>query len=186
LLPPERELAQRFGVSRTTLRTAIANLALQGRLEVRHGVGTVVTAPSQGESSFDVFTSAGQSRNHASALAEVYALLMGQLAGLAAERVTPATAENVAAAVTAGGSGFTVAIAVASGNLTAPGLIERFHLATQSPDQVHESRSLAGSEQLLLALRRTVQAAISAGDRGAAVGAMELYMTSWRRRSGLL
>ena len=41
-LPPERELAERFGVSRTVLREAVRILVAKGLLETRHGVGTVV------------------------------------------------------------------------------------------------------------------------------------------------
>ena len=44
-LPPERELAQRLGVSRTTLRDGVSRLALLGLLEVRHGDGTYVRSP---------------------------------------------------------------------------------------------------------------------------------------------
>lgn len=43
-LPPERELAQRLGVSRMTLRRAVDSLVAQGRLIRRHGVGTFPVA----------------------------------------------------------------------------------------------------------------------------------------------
>lgn len=41
-LPPEREFAERIGVSRTVLREAVRILVTKGLLETRHGVGTVV------------------------------------------------------------------------------------------------------------------------------------------------
>ncbi len=41
-LPSENELAELFGVSRTTLRAAVQTLLSQGILERRHGVGTFV------------------------------------------------------------------------------------------------------------------------------------------------
>lgn len=41
-LPPERELAQKFGVSRLTLRAAIARLEQEGLVEARQGAGVVV------------------------------------------------------------------------------------------------------------------------------------------------
>ncbi len=44
-LPPERELAQRLGVSRTTLRDGVSRLSFLGLLEVKHGDGTYVRAP---------------------------------------------------------------------------------------------------------------------------------------------
>jgi GntR family transcriptional repressor for pyruvate dehydrogenase complex len=44
-LAPERDLANQFGVSRTTLRDAIRELELLGYLDVRQGDGTVVRNP---------------------------------------------------------------------------------------------------------------------------------------------
>ncbi len=41
-LPPERELAAQFNVSRITIRKAIAGLVAEGVLETRHGSGTYV------------------------------------------------------------------------------------------------------------------------------------------------
>jgi GntR family transcriptional regulator, transcriptional repressor for pyruvate dehydrogenase complex len=41
-LPPERELAARLGVSRTSVRAGIASLAAKGVLVTRHGAGTFV------------------------------------------------------------------------------------------------------------------------------------------------
>ncbi|MFF8848172.1 FadR/GntR family transcriptional regulator [Streptomyces sp. NPDC015127] len=41
-LPPERELASGYGVTRTTLKHAFGRLAQAGLLETRHGVGTRV------------------------------------------------------------------------------------------------------------------------------------------------
>ena len=42
-LPSERELGERFGVSRTVVREAIRSLASKGMLEVRTGIGATVT-----------------------------------------------------------------------------------------------------------------------------------------------
>jgi LacI family transcriptional regulator len=48
-LPPERELADRFGVSRPTLRLALAQLRREGFLRVRHGIRTqIVRRPQPG------------------------------------------------------------------------------------------------------------------------------------------
>jgi DNA-binding FadR family transcriptional regulator len=43
MLPPEGELAQQFGVSRTVIREGVRVLASRGMLEVKQGRGTVVT-----------------------------------------------------------------------------------------------------------------------------------------------
>jgi GntR family transcriptional regulator len=45
LLPPEVSLAGRLGISRSTLRMAIARLEAEGRLERKSGVGTRVVEP---------------------------------------------------------------------------------------------------------------------------------------------
>lgn len=42
LLPPERELADYYGVNRTTVRHALSRLEQMGLVETRHGVGTRV------------------------------------------------------------------------------------------------------------------------------------------------
>lgn len=44
-LPAERELAERFGVSRVTLRQAVGELVLDGKLIRKHGSRTVVAPP---------------------------------------------------------------------------------------------------------------------------------------------
>lgn len=41
-LPPERELAEQLGVSRTVVRESVHILVARGLLETKHGVGTVV------------------------------------------------------------------------------------------------------------------------------------------------
>src|ERR1700674_2600730 len=46
MLPPERELAEMFQVSRSSLRDAIRALELMGLVESRQGEGTVVRDPS--------------------------------------------------------------------------------------------------------------------------------------------
>lgn len=48
LLPNERELAARYGVARATLRQALEQLELEGRLQRRRGVGTTVAPPRVG------------------------------------------------------------------------------------------------------------------------------------------
>ena len=42
ILPPERELAESFGVSRSSIRDAIRRLELMGMVEPSQGSGTIV------------------------------------------------------------------------------------------------------------------------------------------------
>lgn len=44
-LPAERVLAERFGVARATIRQALQQLAVEGRVQRRHGSGTFVAPP---------------------------------------------------------------------------------------------------------------------------------------------
>jgi DNA-binding GntR family transcriptional regulator len=50
VLPNERDLAARYGVARATLRQALDQLELEGRLQRRRGVGTTVAPPRMGVS----------------------------------------------------------------------------------------------------------------------------------------
>lgn len=54
VLPPERDIAEEFGVSRFTVRRALKTLAAEGRLVRRQGSGTVIAPPAAGriEASF--------------------------------------------------------------------------------------------------------------------------------------
>ncbi len=47
-LETEVALAARLGISRTTVRQALASLVAEGRLERRHATGTYVVPPSAG------------------------------------------------------------------------------------------------------------------------------------------
>ncbi|WP_052852769.1 GntR family transcriptional regulator [Streptomyces avicenniae] len=47
-LPDERTLAARFGVARATLRQALDQLEMEGRLQRRRGIGTTVAPPRVG------------------------------------------------------------------------------------------------------------------------------------------
>jgi GntR family transcriptional regulator, transcriptional repressor for pyruvate dehydrogenase complex len=47
-LPPERELAKQFGVSRPSMREALIALEVEGYVEVRPGSGILVTTPESG------------------------------------------------------------------------------------------------------------------------------------------
>ena len=80
-LPPERELAERFGVSRPTIREAIIALEALGRVEVKTGSGVYVLAAPTQKNGIDVSVSAFE-------LTEARALIEGEAAALAATMMT--------------------------------------------------------------------------------------------------
>jgi GntR family transcriptional regulator, transcriptional repressor for pyruvate dehydrogenase complex len=90
-LPPERELARQFGVSRTVIREAVRSLTAQGLLEVRAGSGSVISNPSAKviAESMALFLRVGRHDLDYRKILEVRRLLEVEIAGLAAERHTP-------------------------------------------------------------------------------------------------
>jgi DNA-binding FadR family transcriptional regulator len=95
-LPPEKDLSERLGLSRNSLREAVKALELVGVLDVRQGDGTYVTsldaelllAPMV--FMVDLSDEAGSSELHA-----VRRILETETAGLAARASTPALVETL-------------------------------------------------------------------------------------------
>ena len=90
-LPSERELAERFAVSRTVIREAVRTLVAKGWLEVKPGSGTLVCAPSQQTvvRSVAAFMRFGKAQLDYRSIHEVRRVLEVEIAGLAAQRRTP-------------------------------------------------------------------------------------------------
>ena len=88
-LPPERELGEQFGVSRTAVREAIKILREKGLIEIRHGRGTFVTNGTPGvmRQSLDLLMKFGTTDGFAN-LVEVREILEPEIAALAALRMT--------------------------------------------------------------------------------------------------
>ncbi|MGA9475321.1 MAG: FadR/GntR family transcriptional regulator [Terriglobales bacterium] len=87
-LPAERDLAQRFGVSRTAVREAVKTLREKGLVEAYSGRGTFVTnGTSQAiRQSLDLMIRINQQDGSAN-LAELRLVLEPEIAGLAASRI---------------------------------------------------------------------------------------------------
>jgi DNA-binding FadR family transcriptional regulator len=101
-LPPERELAERLGVSRGTVREAVQFLHALGVVEIRHGSGTFVRALPED----DAVTLSEEWRRWTArhsdtvrALLEIRMGLESFAAQLAAERGTPDQLESMADAL---------------------------------------------------------------------------------------
>ena len=88
-LPPERELAERLKVSRSSLREAMRALELQGLLVSRPGAGTFVSTESLDTLISIIAASFSETSGILNDIFEVRHLLEPQIAALAAERVTP-------------------------------------------------------------------------------------------------
>ncbi|TFD49203.1 FadR family transcriptional regulator [Cryobacterium sp. Hh11] len=87
LLPAERELAERLGVSRATLAQALVALEVLGVIDVQHGTGAVlVYRPSIAT----VISGLREHRNRLPEIVEARSTLEVKLAELAAERRTDA------------------------------------------------------------------------------------------------
>src|SRR3954463_12559483 len=97
-LPPERELAQRLGISRATLSQALVALEVIGVVVVRHGDGTVLTERARTAPVIEAI------RAHADRLPEIIEArdaLESKLASLAASRRTEADLVAIRAALAA-------------------------------------------------------------------------------------
>lgn len=99
-LPAERDLAQRFGVSRTAVREAVKALREKGLVEAYSGKGTFITdgTTQAVRQSLDLMVKIGQTEgsNH---LAEVRAILEPEIAALAATRIQEAELTTMREAV---------------------------------------------------------------------------------------
>ena len=87
-LPPERELADRLQVSRSSLREAMRALELQGLVVSRPGAGTFVSTESLDTLISIIASSLSEARDGLNDVFEVRHLLEPQIAALAAERAT--------------------------------------------------------------------------------------------------
>jgi GntR family transcriptional repressor for pyruvate dehydrogenase complex len=97
-LPTEQQLSERFGVSRNVVREAVSRLKSMGLLVSRQGAGVFVAPRGQARAlAFD--PSVLQSLDSVVQVVEVRRALEGEVAALAAQRITPAKARALRAAL---------------------------------------------------------------------------------------
>lgn len=96
-LPPERELAQGFGVSRTVVREALKVLEAQGVLESMTGSGVYVRSAdfSIVSKSIHTYLQLLSQENVELKVVEIRRVLEIEIAALAAQRATPAQLEEL-------------------------------------------------------------------------------------------
>src|SRR5512132_646502 len=88
-LPPERELAERFRVSRTSVREALRSLQSRGLIEIRAGEGAFVRAVPGEARSEPLALGILPHREAVGELFEARRILEPAIAALAARRATP-------------------------------------------------------------------------------------------------
>jgi DNA-binding FadR family transcriptional regulator len=183
-LPPERELAQRLGVSRATLSQALVALEVIGVVSVRHGDGTVLSDAPGPRRIVEAI------RAHANRLPEIIDTrdaLETKIAALAAQRRTAEDLARIDEALAA------MASEVEAGERGVEG-DERFHgavttaahslllarLMDEIRDLIRETRieslSQPGRPSDSLAGHRAIADAIRAGDPEAAAAAMHAHV----------
>jgi GntR family transcriptional repressor for pyruvate dehydrogenase complex len=185
-LPAERELAERLGVSRASIKQAVVVLEVQGLLDVRHGGGMFLRTDSL---DVEPVMELVERRRRLPEVLEAREALETKLAELAAERRTPGELDEIDAAVAhmaaeiengdVGGHGdqmFHAAVTAAAHNP----LMAQFmrSIAEQIAESRHESLRQSGRPVRSLAQHRRIADAIREGDGRAAAEEMRRHMRS--------
>ena len=186
-LPPERELAQQFGVSRASVREAMRLLDQKGLVDIKPGAGTFVTEDVV-EAIVQAFSNLlAESEDGAGDVFEMRLLLEPHVASLAAQRATDADIERLrrilkeqGTDIETGGTGvaydtaFHFAIANTTNNSA---LVAVTHAISDILSQSRED-SLMSPERSQKSLRSHLQilAAIESGDPEATQTAMHEHI----------
>ncbi|NVM96541.1 FadR/GntR family transcriptional regulator [Arthrobacter wenxiniae] len=184
LLPAERELAQRLGVSRATLVQALVALEVLGVIDVQHGNGAVlVYRPSIAT----VIKGLREHRNRLPEIVEARSTIEVKLAGLAAARRTDSEMEAMdaaldvmAAEIANGGKGlngdelFHQAVTAAAHSAVLAQLMT--FIAEMVLETRMESLGQPGRPEQSLASHRSIAEAIRAKDSKAAAAAMQAHI----------
>lgn len=196
-LPAERELARSLKVSRSSLREALGELEMQGRIVIRVGSGAYVAdagvrQPPQSRrraevSPFDVL--------------RTRRLVEGEAAALAARNATPAQLKAMARAFerlaadmranrmqSPADRDFHLCIAAASGNSALALVIERLWAEGGQPlnARIEELFVTRGRKRDNIAEHRAVLQAIRNGDGAAARRAMRAHLANAERQRMML
>lgn len=191
-LPAERDLAQRFKISRASLRAALHSLAGMGLVQFRHGSGTYITEgpPVLSEGPLSLLASLHGFTDDE--MFEARSQLEVGVAGLAAQRATLAHLAQMRAEIAGMAAAtrdphkylvhdidFHRTIAAASGNPILGALVEMVSniLYRQRRETVAQALDLAPS----LAMHRRIYRAIAAGDPERAREAMNQHLIQTQR-----
>ncbi|MEU6119364.1 FadR/GntR family transcriptional regulator [Streptomyces sp. NPDC047117] len=184
-LPPERELAQRLGVSRASVKQAIVVLEVQGLVEVRHGGGTYLVRGTLDAA--EPVERLVERRRRLPDVLEAREAMETKLAELAARRRTDADLEalddalaHMAQEVADGGPGvegdrrFHAAVTAAAHST----LLAEFMraIAEQITESRNESLRQPGRPKRSLAQHRRILEAIREGNPRSAATAMRRHL----------
>jgi GntR family transcriptional regulator, transcriptional repressor for pyruvate dehydrogenase complex len=187
MLPPERELVQMFGVSRSSIRDAIRRLETVGLLEPRQGVGTVVRDVSADAVFAPVAGALLQKRKVIHELLDVRMIIEPALARRAALHSSPEQIAEMEAILnrqeqkvqegelaTEEDTDFHYHIALAADN----GVMLKLTLVLMDSLREMRERSLqvGGRPEKSLVAHRRILAAIKRGDAAAAEAAMRRHL----------
>lgn len=194
-LPGERALAAKLGVSRASLREALAALELAGRVTIRVGSGVYVRAARVGRGA----RAASRTRGETSPFDVFRArrLVEAETAALAARHATPAQLRDIGAAfarlaadmrrdraASPADRRFHVLIAAASGNTALAQIVEALW-AQQSRPLTARMETLfvtAGRKRDNVGEHRRILDAIRARDPAAARRAMRVHLMNAERQ----
>jgi GntR family transcriptional repressor for pyruvate dehydrogenase complex len=188
-LPPERELAERLGVSRVSIKQAIVVLEVQGLVDVRHGGGTYLRRDSLDVEPVDVLV---DRKRRLPDVLEAREALETKLAELAAQRRTQQDLAEIEAAMVAmrrqidagelgidGDRRFHAAVTAAAHS----SLLAQFmrSIAEQIAESRQESLRQRGRPPRSLNQHQRIADAIRAGDPRAAASAMRRHVRAVSR-----
>jgi DNA-binding FadR family transcriptional regulator len=192
VLPPERSLAERFGVSRGSVREAIRSLEYAGVLDVRTGSGTFVAEAGASKAAALRARAALAGEHSPLDLLVARQAIEPVCAGLAAEQRSAADLDNLRKLVAAQGEllergeetaevdlAFHMAVADACHNPVLVLLYDRIAEVMRQDvwqDLRRRSRTQAGTPQLYLDQHRVTLGAIERGDAAAASRSVDAHM----------
>lgn len=185
-LPAERDLAEKLGVSRPSLREALIALEVEGYIEVRMGSGIYVCEPASNQPGHDLDAEEGPLE-----LIQARAVLEGEVAALAAKTGRKAQFDAVEEAIDAmeadADAGvkpletdrlFHIRVAEATGNSVLVGTVRRLNDLRLGPlyDQLHSHFETEDTWRQAIEEHRDVLAALRAKDPVKARAAMRRHM----------
>lgn len=186
-IPAERELCQKLGVGRASLREALKALEIMGMIETRLGDGTYVCKRSDFFSRPLLWAIAGSSEAEAHELVEARKLIEVELAGLAAERASAQDIQQMGVHLDRMESSVTnprqfaledvdfhIAIGQAGHNSILMNAIQLIRNLLQQ--WISNSLSVQGVSEKALAQHKRIFLAIAQKDTSAARGAMRKHL----------